>query len=147
MVLLQKLQHKNQDTLVMDGAPVEVEKLFTESSLKIVKTGTKIDFYIGFATKLTDVEKIADTIVPSLSDDALFWICYPKSTSKNYRCEFNRDTGWKSIGEVGYEPVRQISINEDWSALRFRKPAKIKKMTRSFAMTREGKKRVAENKK
>jgi predicted ATP-dependent serine protease len=32
---------------------------------------------------------------------------------------------------------------EDWSALRFRKPENIKKMTRSFAMTAEGKKKVA----
>jgi hypothetical protein len=44
--------------------------------------------------------------------------------------------------EEGYEPVRQIAIDDDWSALRFRKPEKIKKMVRDFAVTDEGIKRT-----
>jgi hypothetical protein len=40
-----------------------------------------------------------------------------------------------------------IAIDEDWSALRFRKPENIKKMVRSFAMTELGKKKVAANRK
>ena len=42
----------------------------------------------------------------------------------------------------GYEPVRQIAIDEDWSALRFRKTGKIKTMKRGFAVTEEGKQRT-----
>jgi hypothetical protein len=34
-------------------------------------------------------------------------------------------------------------LNEDWSALRFRRVEFIKKMTRSFAMTEEGKKKTS----
>jgi len=51
------------------------------------------------------------------------------------------------LGKSGFEPVRMVAIDEDWSALRFRKPENIKKMTRSFAMTAEGKKKVAAAKK
>jgi hypothetical protein len=43
--------------------------------------------------------------------------------------------------------VRQVAIDEDWSALRFRRVAHIKKMTRSFAMTSEGKQKVKAAKK
>ena len=70
------------------------------------------------------------------------WYAYPKGTSKRYTCEFNRDNGWAVVGEQGFEPVRQVAIDEDWSALRFRKVSFIKTMTRSFAMTEEGKKKV-----
>jgi hypothetical protein len=49
------------------------------------------------------------------------------------------NTGWSKLGELGFEPVRQVALGEDWSALRFRRVAVIKKMTRSFAMTAEGK--------
>jgi hypothetical protein len=35
-----------------------------------------------------------------------------------------------------------VAIDEDWSALRFRKVAFIKTMTRSFAMTEEGKEKA-----
>jgi len=47
-----------------------------------------------------------------------------------YQCEFNRDTGWATLGAAGYEPVRQVAIDEDWSALRFRKTEFIKAMSR-----------------
>ena len=35
--------------------------------------------------------------------------------------------------------MRQVAIDEDWSALRFRKVEHIKTMTRSFAATEAGK--------
>ena len=106
-----------------------------------------ISFAIVFATKQAEVNKAAEQIAKKAEEDAVLWFCYPKGTSKKYKCDFNRDTGWKKLGELGYEPVRAVAIDEDWSALRFRKTAHIKKMTRSFAMTEEGKKKVAAAKK
>jgi len=47
-----------------------------------------------------------------------------------YRCDFNRDTGWVALGEIGFEGVRQIAIDEDWTALRFRRVEFIKTLTR-----------------
>jgi hypothetical protein len=57
-------------------------------------------------------------------------MAYPKGTSKNYKCDFNRDTGWAALGASGFEPVRMIAIDEDWSAIRFRRVEFIKTMTR-----------------
>mgnify|MGYP006169055531 FL=1 len=85
-----------------------------------------ISFAIVFATKQTEVNKAAEQIAKKAEEDAVLWFCYPKGTSKKYKCDFNRDTGWKKLGELGYEPVRAVAIDEDWSALRFRKPEKIK---------------------
>ncbi|TAE26028.1 MAG: hypothetical protein EAZ91_18465 [Cytophagales bacterium] len=69
---------------------------------------------------------------------------YPKQSSKKYRCEFNRDTGWASVGAAGFEPVRQVAINDDWSALRFRRAAYLKKITRNpeGMISSEGRRRV-----
>ncbi len=47
-----------------------------------------------------------------------------------------------TLGAAGFEPVRMVAIDEDWSALRFRRVEHIKKMTRSFAMTDAGKEKV-----
>jgi hypothetical protein len=80
------------------------------------------------------LDQLVHALVPQLNGDAILWLCYPKGTSKKYRCEFNRDTGWQAIGAYGFEPVRQVAIDEDWSALRFRNVDFIKKMTRSDAM-------------
>jgi hypothetical protein len=65
--------------------------------------------------------------------DAAIWIVYPKGSSKGYRCEFNRDSGWQVLGEAGFEPVRQVPIDADWSALRFRRVENIKAMVRDPA--------------
>lgn len=63
-------------------------------------------------------------------------------TSKNYKCDFNRDSGWTSLGKYNLEPVRQVAIDDDFSALRFRKVEFIKTITRRdcFAITKEAKK-------
>jgi hypothetical protein len=53
--------------------------------------------------------------------DALLWFAYPKGTSKRYQCEFNRDTGWGVIRGAGFESVRMVAIDADWSAVRFRR--------------------------
>ena len=71
------------------------------------------------------------------------WFAYPKGTSKRYKSEINRDTGWQALGKSGFEPVRAVAIDEDWSALRFRRVEFIKTMTRAkeHRMTTQGKTR------
>jgi len=54
------------------------------------------------------------------------WFAYPQGTSKRYTCEFNRDTGWSALRSAGFDTVRQVAIDEDWSALRFRRVEYIK---------------------
>jgi hypothetical protein len=62
--------------------------------------------------------------------DAIVWFAYPKGTSKRYTCDFNRDTGWDVLGRLGFEPVRQVALDEDWSALRFRRAEFIQSLRR-----------------
>jgi microsomal dipeptidase-like Zn-dependent dipeptidase len=40
-------------------------------------------------------------------------------------------------------PVRQVAIDEDWSALRFRRTEQVKTFTRSRAISAAGRKRIA----
>ena len=53
-----------------------------------------------------------------------FGIAYPKVSSKKYTTDYNRDSGWNLLGEWGMEPVRQVAIDQDWSALAFPKSRK-----------------------
>lgn len=106
-----------------------------------------IEFFLAFVTKQNEVNSLAKKASTRLVDDGLLWLAYPKGSSKKYTCDFNRDSGWDELGKLGFEPVRQVAIDEDWSALRFRSVAHIKKMTRSFAMTSEGKQKAKAAKK
>ena len=91
---------------------------------------SEIEFAIIFVTKQQEIGEIISRIYPKLRGDAVLWFCYPKGTSKKYKCDFNRDTGWSGLKKYTLEPVRQVAIDEDWSALRFRKLEYIKTMTR-----------------
>ena len=89
-----------------------------------------ITFLLAFVTKREEISRLAKVIGTKAERDAIIWMAYPKGSSKRYKCDFNRDTGWSPLGTVGFEGVRQVAIDEDWSALRFRRVEYIKRMTR-----------------
>lgn len=100
-----------------------------------------------FATTLEQVERFGRQLASLTTEDPVVWCAYPKASSKRYRCEFNRDSGWKSIGQAGYEPVAQVAIDGDWSAIRFRQARHIKNLTRTHlaAISDEGRRRAPDS--
>lgn len=106
---------------------------------------TGATFAMAFATRQHEVDAFAEAVARATEGDATVWIAYPKGSSKRYTCEFNRDSGWTSMGAAGFEPVRQVAIDEDWSALRFRRVEFIAKLTRSRAVTDQGRARLAKD--
>jgi hypothetical protein len=145
--LLNKLNYKGQDLVVVLNASAEFAPVLKE----LARSATVLDnasaakgctYAIAFVTTQAQVNAAALALNSALDGDAVLWMCYPKGTSKRYSCDFNRDTGWQPLGDQGFEPVRQVAIDADWSALRFRRVQYIKKLTRNFAMTEEGKRKA-----
>ncbi|MCA9264689.1 MAG: hypothetical protein KDA60_12600 [Planctomycetales bacterium] len=106
-----------------------------------------VSFGIGFAITQAELDDVSSRLAKAALGDAIVWVAYPKGTSKRYRCEFNRDNGWHVLGQAGFEPVRQVAIDDDWSALRFRRTEFIKTLTRrqTMAISSAGKKRTRVN--
>ncbi|MFW5707103.1 MAG: hypothetical protein ACOC12_04215 [Bacteroidota bacterium] len=147
--IFKKLNYKNHPEVFVINAPdsfaSSVESIGDSAKISTsVDEQSVIEFAVVFAKMQQEINDIASNIVPRLSGDAILWVCYPKASSKKYRCDFNRDTGWEVLGKSGLEGVRQVAVDEDWSALRFRKTEYIKKITRreSMAISAEGKKRT-----
>ncbi len=146
--LFNKLNFRDHDRLWVLNAPEsfesELSKLESVRILKRATAATRVSFAIGFAVKQSELDSVSKKLAQSTEGDAVVWIAYPKGTSKKYKAEFNRDTGWKAIGEVGFESVRQVAIDEDWSALRFRRTEYIKSLKRkaSMAISTDGRKRT-----
>ena len=148
-----KLNLKDQPDLVVLNAPEsfepELNALRGREIRRKVAGSKAISFAIAFVKKQVEVEQAAKALVPRLEGDAIVWFAYPKGSSKRYTCDFNRDTGWTALGEAGFEPVRMVAIDEDWSALRFRKAGFIKTMIRDKKRTlsAEGRKKAGASKK
>ena len=52
--------------------------------------------------------------------DGLAWVAYPKRSS-GIETDLSRDRGWEPLTDAGLRPVRQVALDEKWSALRFRR--------------------------
>jgi hypothetical protein len=148
--LFSRLNLKSQTEILVLNAPEsfesEIEALGEISVLQDEKDAKEITFLLAFVTQQEEVNEIAELTAEKAQADAVIWFAYPKATSKRYKCDFNRDTGWEKLGQLGFEGVRQVAIDADWSALRFRRVEFIKTMSRDQkrAISEQGKARVTE---
>ena len=120
-----KLNLKDQREIVILNAPSSfaaelkaLRHLHVQQRIAAVK---ELTFALVFVVTQAELNKVAAAIVSRASGDALLWFAYPKGTSTRYKCDFNRDTGWNVLRQSGFDTVRQVAIDEDWSALRFRR--------------------------
>ncbi|MCD9032193.1 hypothetical protein LDO32_10710 [Luteimonas sp. Y-2-2-4F] len=149
--LFKKLNLKDRRAIVVLNAPAsfepELRALDGVAIHRKVDPAARLGFGLAFAITQAQLDQASSALMAAAADgDATLWIAYPKATSKRYACEFSRDSGWQMLGDAGFEPVRQVSIDEDWSALRFRQVAFIESLTRSprRAISQAGKTRLAE---
>jgi phage-related baseplate assembly protein len=61
---------------------------------------------------------VATPAVEAARQDKLAWIAHPKA--RQLGTDLNRDLLAAALEDQGVQPVRQVSIDGTWSALRFR---------------------------
>ena len=130
--LLVKLNYKDFPRICVLNA----DKTFTRDLKKALK-GKQVDkmidprflydFIIIFTYNVSDIEELVPDSIHNLSEDGILWVAYPKKSSPNFVSDISRDTGWGTLKTLGYKGVRQISINDDLSALRFRNAKFVKR--------------------
>ena len=143
MTLREKLNAKNYSKVYIENVPTEVLEMIKGEGIEILDdiSSNPMSFVVTAGYDKEDFEKSLINWIGNISDDPLVWLCYPKKSSKKYKSELSRETMWDILGSYNMEPVRQIAIDEDWSAIRYRLVNKIKSLTRTNAATREGKNR------
>lgn len=133
--VFEKLNLKAQDEILVINAPSsfepELAALTGVTVLRDPEEARAVQFALAFATQQAEVDRLARLLVARAEGDALLWFAYPKGTSRKYKCEFNRDTGWEVLRKAGFDTVRQVAIDDDWSALRFRRVEHIKPSTKA----------------
>jgi hypothetical protein len=129
-----KLNCKTQREIAVFNVPSsfepELSRLDGVKILRNPKKPTGVQFALAFATQQAELDRLSQLLAAGSEGDTVLWFAYPKGTSKRYTCEFNRDTGWHIIRAAGFDSVRQVAIDEDWSALRFRRLEYIKNSRR-----------------
>ena len=72
-----------------------------------------------FVKNSQELEELRQVATAALEYDGLFWISYPKRSAK-VATDLNRDVLWGLMGDTGLRPVTQVSVDQTWSAMRFR---------------------------
>ena len=149
--VFKKMNFKGQSPILLWQAPASFQAVLHEMSTLTVFHETphaeqNYSYVLAFLYQQSDLPLVAQQIAGRMEEDCLLWLAYPKKSSKKYKTDLSRDMSWQPIGDLGFEGVRQVAIDEDWSALRFREARFIKTMKRQSlrAMSEEGKKRTGQ---
>ncbi|TFG43397.1 MAG: hypothetical protein E4H43_01775 [Bacteroidia bacterium] len=135
--LLEKLNYKGQKRIVVINAEKNF-KLAPYKEIKDIQIDNEIDlrypydFMLLFVKKISEVRAITPVALHNMVVDGILWFCYPKKTSKKYKSDIDRDHGWKALNDLDFFGIRMVTIDEDWSALRFRNIKFIKATSDRF---------------
>lgn len=80
---------------------------------------TKFAYVQVFVKDSIEYQQWVPKAIEASGYDGLLWICYPKKSAK-IKSDLSRDIIWEMTKGTGIRPVTQVSIDETWSALRFR---------------------------
>jgi hypothetical protein len=136
--LLIKFNYKGQKRIALINA-AEDFRTSLSNELKDVIIDHKIDprfpysFIILFVRNSDEIELYSPGVIHNLIADGILWFCYPKKSSKKYKSDVDRNHGWEALNNAGLHGVRIISIDEDWSAFRFRNARYIKSSSGRFS--------------
>lgn len=146
--IFEKLQLKNEKTLLIQGLPSSIEKQFCKLSfaknLTPLLRSRKIDFALVFAVSESQLNSILHDIMPALKEDSKLWIAHPKLTSK-IATNLNRVSSWQKLTEAGFESCEQVSLDHVWHASQYKRlePAVEFEMAETVEYTIAKKKKVS----
>ena len=111
MGLAKKLNLQGIEVRVV-GAPRGID-------LGDVEVGTaKADAILVFVKTLAEVDAKCGPLVAAAKQDHIAWAAYPKAGQLG--TDLNRDVLWKHLLKSGIQGVRQVALDDVWSAMRFR---------------------------
>jgi Protein of unknown function (DUF3052) len=114
----ERLQVKRDRRLAVVGASAALEK--TVGAANARSEVAKADVVLFFAADRGTLDKGLPKLLKTMSPAAIFWIAYPKLSSK-LAADLSRDIIHALAPAHGLDTVSQVAIDDDWSALRLKR--------------------------
>lgn len=107
---------------VILNAPQDLAALFVKKGFSTTLPKEKSDVTILFLRNTDEFTLWMNIVLPKIAYDSNFWICFPKGASG--KSNINKEILAKLVEEKGVKAVKQMAVNDSWSALRMR-PAEL----------------------
>jgi hypothetical protein len=112
-----KLQMKPGQRIATVAATGDVPVVAADG-METAESPDAADVVVAFVRTLADLDTLAVPALDAARQDRLAWIAYPKAGQLG--TDLNRDRLAAALAGRGVQPVRQVAIDDVWSALRFR---------------------------
>ena len=113
-----------------DGFIASLDPLPDGVSISVSREAdTAYDMVNVFVSSKADVDQHAALALNAVRKGGLLWFTYPKKSSK-IKTDVSRDAGWDALTGAGWEGIAVISVDDTWSAMRFRPHEDIKSRNR-----------------
>ena len=122
--VIKKLKFK--DNGIVLNAPTIIETELVKLGFKTRLGEAKSKNTLVFINDNKEYLSFLKSSLKNIEPDSVLWFAYPKGTSK-IKTDINRDTIRVTGEEFGITTVTAISIDDTWSALRFRPIEKVGK--------------------
>jgi hypothetical protein len=118
----QKLLFKPGQTVWVVNPPPDIIDLLGKipDQVEILSSAmSPVDIIQMFSASRQALEEQLPRVQPFLKPGGILWVTYYKGTAR-VKTDINRDTINAYAHTLGLEGVAMISVNEDWSAMRFK---------------------------
>lgn len=117
--MIKKLRLDSGKALWLINAPDDVIGIFDGFEIKNKLAGKQLaQQLVLFAYDSTDFAKYLPKLADYVEHDTLFWICYPKKSGA-IRSDLIHMEPWHMLADAGYRGQTSVSVNDDWTGMRF----------------------------
>ena len=119
--LAKKLQIKPRNRVLVLGAPEGyLDALGVPAGVEVAhRASGQFDVVQLFVKSKAELERRVPGALKACKPAAIVWICWPKASK--LATDLNRDTLFTEAQRFGLRGVSNVSIDETWSALRFKR--------------------------
>lgn len=122
--LVEKLNIKaGQRVLALNAPPDYRERLgILPNNVEVTQQPdeeARYDVVHLFARNSAELNDWTPAALAAVAPDGMLWVSYPKQSSK-VDTDLTRDSAWDQLFATGWQPVRQVAVDEVWSAMRLK---------------------------
>src|SRR5437764_11275571 len=118
MSLIEKLKARPGKTAVINSPKNILGEFKALKPAASIPAGAKqsLDFVLLFTTNSNELEPAWKRIIPTLKEDAVFWVAYPKKSSGiPSDLAGMSGGGWTTYAGSPWQPVASASIDDTWT--------------------------------